>query len=94
MSILLVFLAVLLFGLSLLAFAQVLSTLFTDAKLASQVGPTIMMFPVAISIFIGLEAVLPLGHERTAQITLNCLYFLPWFPFQVVAFESIYNGGA
>lgn len=53
-----------------------------------------MFFPLAISIFIGLETLLPLGHAQSARTTLTCLYFLPWFPFQVVAFESIYKGGA
>jgi len=53
-----------------------------------------MMFPLAIGLFFGIEALLPLGHEQMARTTIQWLYFLPWFPFQVVAFESIYRGGA
>jgi hypothetical protein len=68
--------------------------MFTDAKLASQVGAIIMVFPTSISVLLAIEAGLPLGHEQTARTIIQCLYFLPWFPFEVLALECVFKGGA
>jgi hypothetical protein len=81
------------FGISMLCLALIMSTWFTDAKLASQIGPTIMILPTSISLLLLVEAALPLGHEQLARNVLPYLYFLPWFPFEVVILECIYNGG-
>jgi len=94
LSVLYLFLAVFFFGLSLLCLAQVMSTWFSDAKLASQLGPTIMILPTSLSLLVLVEAALPaLGHEVFARNLLPYLYWLPWFPFEVIVLECIYKGG-
>jgi ABC-type multidrug transport system fused ATPase/permease subunit len=93
MSALYLWVALFIFGLSLICLAMVLSTVFTDGKLASQLGPVIIFFPTSIALLLAIEASLPLGHEAEARTVLQCLYFLPWFPFEVIVLETIYNGG-
>lgn len=94
LSALYLFIAVFVFGLSLLFLAQIMSTWFSDAKLASQLGPTIMVLPTSISLLILVEAAIPtLPNHDLAISALPYLYFLPWFPFEVVILECIYKDG-
>ena len=85
--------AVILFGLSTLTFAQMLSTLYSDSKLASQTGPVLMFFPTAISMLLAVNTAFPLGHRMLCRTIIQILYFLPWFPFEVVILDTIYRGG-
>lgn len=56
------FMAFILLGMSFCGLATVLSTLFTDSKLAAQVGPVIMYLPMAISVLLAVQSTIPLGH--------------------------------
>jgi hypothetical protein len=94
MDVLTLFILVLLFGFSTLTFAQMLSTLFGDSKLASQVGPVIMFFPTTISMLLAINTALPLGHRELCRTITQVLYILPWFPFQVLSLQTIFKGGA
>lgn len=68
--------------------------MFSDAKLASQVAPTLMFLPNTIALFLAVQAAITtLGHDHLARILIQCLYFLPWFPFQIIVLDSIYHGG-
>jgi hypothetical protein len=51
-----------LLGFSLNGLAQVMSTLFTDAKLATQVGPVLMTLPQTLTLFLAVQNSIPTKH--------------------------------
>jgi len=58
-QLLMLLMSFILLGFSLNGFAQVMSTIFTDAKLASQVGPILMFLPQTLTLFLAVQNVIP-----------------------------------
>ena len=73
------FFACLIFGISLNTFALALSTVFSDSKLATQIGTLSVLIMIMVFMPVSIESIL----------AVECLYFIPVFPLVTILIPCI-----
>ncbi len=78
-----VFFNIFFFGASLIMFCLALSTVFSDSRLAVQVGNVIVLIPMLVYV-----SILQTGHYWVNYIFI----WVPQFPFMIIMYDALYSG--
>lgn len=89
------------FGMGLMSMAMALSTIFTDSKLSSQVGPLMLLFPSSLSMVFIIKAIADrftdvIVHQQIPipASSLQWGYVIPHFPYSIIVLDFFFKNGA
>lgn len=87
--------AIFFFGLALISLSMTLTTLFTDSKLAPQVGMYLLLLPTSLFFYAETKRmdILPPFDDSLAYRLFPLTYLMPHFSFSVVMLQFYIKGG-
>ena len=85
--------AVFFFGLALISLSMALTTLFSDSKLAPQVGMYLLLLPTSVYFYACTKHMQVIAPDTLGYKLFPLTYFMPHFSFSVIMLQFYIEGG-